>query len=168
MPVQPWSWSPSPFLCLSVQFYPLLSPSGSALILMLLIHLGLSFACNPFLPRLGSRYGTGSRKMARARNEAGQQAKCFWTQQAGYTHALTVVVTASARPVYTQARPSISVERGSWEGSPTPRWGSCSRRKLVLFKEFDKKSLSVQMSTWEWFHRTWLFMFSTGWPARCA
>lgn len=74
----------------------------------------------------------------------GNKESGFWTQQAGYMHKLTAVVTASTRPVYTQASPSISMEQDSWEGSPTPRWGICSRRKLVLFKEFDKNSLSVK------------------------
>ena len=43
----------------------------------------------------------------------GNKQSVFWTQQAGYTDKLTAVVTASTRPVYTQASPNISMERDS-------------------------------------------------------
>ena len=55
----------------------------------------------------------GAERRQEPQMKPGDMEGVFWTQQAGYTHELTVVVTAGTRPVYTEARPSISMEQDS-------------------------------------------------------
>lgn len=55
----------------------------------------------------------GAERRQEPEMKPGNKESVFWTQQTSYTHALTIVVTASTKPVYTQTRPSISVEQDS-------------------------------------------------------